>query len=163
MWLKDIDKGVALRVSLDFHKVPYSPKSYATPELILWSALAICGFKQACLRCSPSWRQIIVVTWHLQSVTRTLFQKTTCRHFPYAILSKRIGVMVCKNRHILTAPEHLLTAPEDLKLFRKTYNCYGRLITVPEDLITAPEHLPNAPEHLLTAPEHFRNCSGALS
>ena len=26
---------------------------------------------------------------------------------------KRIGVMVCKKGHILTASEHLLTAPED--------------------------------------------------
>ena len=31
-----------------------------------------------------------------------------------AFIWKRIGVMVYKNRYILTAPEHLLTAAEDL-------------------------------------------------
>ena len=63
---------------LDFHKVPYSPKSYATPEQKAWSALANCGFKQAGLHCS-------VVTWHLKSVVWNLLQKTSCRKFLYAV------------------------------------------------------------------------------
>ena len=42
------------------------------------------------------------------------FSLTTCHFYVGPLLWKGIGVMVCKNRHILTAPEHLLYATEDL-------------------------------------------------
>ena len=64
-------------------------------------------------------------------------------------LWKRIGVMLCKNRH-------KLILPEDLQLLQKTYKSSGWLITAPEDQLTTLKHL-------LTAPEHFRNCSKKLS
>ena len=82
IWLNDIDIFVAVHISLGFHKVSDSSKSYANLELKAWSTLANCGFTHAVARCYPSWRQR---TWHLQSMTRTLLQKTTCHQFLYAV------------------------------------------------------------------------------
>ena len=45
--MEDIDIVIAVCVSLDFHKMYYSPKSYATQELKAWSALANCVTKRA--------------------------------------------------------------------------------------------------------------------
>ena len=47
-----------------------------------WANIENCGFTHAVARCYPSWRQR---TWHLQSMTRTLLQKTTCHQFLYAV------------------------------------------------------------------------------
>ena len=82
--LQDISIFVIIRYSLDLHKVPYLPQSYATPAHKAWFALASGGFKQAEPHSSPSWRQITVITWHLKNATRNMLQKT-CRQLLYVV------------------------------------------------------------------------------
>ena len=55
-----------------------------------------------------AWCHALASTTVLDVSTNPLVNKICAQ------LWKRIGVMVCKYGHILTAPEHLLTAPEDL-------------------------------------------------
>ena len=81
----------------------------------------------------------------------------------WCFVRKRIGVIVCKNRQLLTLSEDLYLPRKPyncsgkLKLLLKTYNCSGALTNCPGRLSKL---LRNT---FVTALGHFRNCSVVLT
>ena len=92
MMLKYIDAIVAVHVSLHFHKVACTPKSYSAPEHNGWSALAawrVLNIRGAYR--SLSWHHTMVLQSHLKSVMRNLSEKTTWRQYLSTVQSSTVA------------------------------------------------------------------------